>query len=227
MTPKPTLPHGATGIEIGNFVIEFRCDKVVVLAKDRGEHYTLHAGHESGILDFHRTWRDPDGSERHQTVFAMRHSDLPAFLNEFASMTTGMVRLLRRLRPGWLYRHGIGIVRGLEPLSDEDIAAVTRRRPGRKRILVDEDKLQANVQIPEYLDEVWDFPDGAFSLFDGGRRIGIGIKATDRGGFVHLFWFKPRDVTRLFRSFEDRFLATAQKYAIPRENYRDYGVLEP
>lgn len=57
MTPKPSLPHGATGIEVGNFVIELRSDKVVVLAKDRGEHYTLHAGQKSGILDVHRTWR--------------------------------------------------------------------------------------------------------------------------------------------------------------------------
>jgi hypothetical protein len=199
----------------------------VVLAKDRGEHYTLHAGHKSGILDVHRTWRDPAGIERHQTVFAMHHADLPAFLNEFASMTTGIIRLLRRLRPGWLYRHGIGIIRGLEPLSDGDIAAVTRRRSGRKRIVVDEDNVQANIKIPEYLDEVWDFPDGAFSLFDGRRRIGIGIKATDRSGFVRLFWFKPRDVTRFFSSFEERFLATAQKYAIRREKYMDYGVLEP
>ncbi len=226
MTSKPSLPHGATGIEFGNVVIEFRGDKVVVLAKDRGEHYTLHVGHKSGILDVHRTWRDPAGIERHQTLFAMRHADLPAFLNEFASMTTGIVRLLRRLRLGWLYRHGIGIVRGLEPLSDGDIAAVTRRRLGRKRLVIDEDKIQADVQVPEYLDEVWDFPDGAFSLFDGGRRIGIGIKATDHAGFGRLFWFKLSDVTKLFRSFEDRFLPTALKYAIPRENYKDYGVLE-
>lgn len=33
MNPKPPLRHGATGIEIGNFVIEFRDDKVVVLAR--------------------------------------------------------------------------------------------------------------------------------------------------------------------------------------------------
>jgi hypothetical protein len=227
MTPKPALPHGATGIEVGNFVIEFGRDKVVALAKDRGEHYTLHAGHKSGILDIHRTWRDSDGAERHQTVFAMRHVDLPALLIEFASMPTEMTRLLRRLRPGWLHRHGIGIVRGLDPLSDGDIAAITRRRSGRKRIIVDEDKLQANIQIPEYLDEVWDFPDGAFSLFDGRRKIGVGIKATDRLGHVRLYWFKLRDVSRFFKTSEATFLTTALKYAIPREKYKEYAILEP
>jgi hypothetical protein len=229
MTPKPSfsLPHGASGIEFGDFVIEFRNDKVVALAKDRGEHYTLHAGHASGILDIHRTWRDPDGTERHQTVFAMRHADLSAFLADLSPLTSGMFRLFRRLRPGWLYRNNIGVVRGLDPLTDEDMAAVTRRRPGRKRIVVDEDKLRANMRIPEYLDEIWDFPDGAFSLMAGGRRIGVGIKATDRTGRARLYWFKPRDVSKFFRAFEDRFIATALKYAIPREKYKEYGVLEP
>ena len=31
------LPHGATGIEIGDFVIEFRDDKIIALAKHTGE----------------------------------------------------------------------------------------------------------------------------------------------------------------------------------------------
>jgi hypothetical protein len=81
--------------------------------------------------------------------------------------------------------------------------------------------------IPEYLDQVWDFPDGAFSLFKRGRKIGVGIKATAPVGQVHLFWFKLRDASRLFSKFEAHFAATASKYAIPREKYKDYGVLEP
>jgi hypothetical protein len=229
MTPNPpfSLPHGASGIEFGDFVIEFRSDKVVALSKSRAEHYTVHSGHVSGVLDIHRTWQDPDGTEHHQTVFAMRHTDLLAFLTELSPMTSGMFRLFRRLRPGWLHRQGICVVRGLDPMTEDEIAAVTRRRPGRKRIVVDEERLSANVRVPEYLDEIWDFPDGAFSLFDGARRIGIGMKATDRAGFARLFWFKPKDVSRFFRACEDRFIATALKYAIPREEYKNYGVLEP
>jgi hypothetical protein len=221
------LPHGATGIEIGSFVIEFRDDKIIALAKDTGEHYTFHAGGASGALDIHRTWREADGTERHQTVFAMRHADMPAFLNDLASMTTGMLRLLRRLRLGWLYRHGIGVVQGLDPMAESEMAAVTRRKPRRKRIVMDEDKLEANLRIPEYLDEIWDLPDGAFSLFDGGRKIGVGIKATDRLGCARLYWFKLRDASRFFKSSEAKFLATALKYAIPREEYKGYGILEP
>jgi hypothetical protein len=229
MTPQSSspLPHGATGIEIGNFAIEFRADKIVAIAKDTSQHYTFHAGGASGVLDIHRTWRDAAGTERHQTVFAMRHSDLPAFLNDLASMTTGVLRLFRRLRPGWLYRHGIGVVRGLDPVTEQEMAAVTRRKGGRKRIVMDEEKLQANLHTPKYLHEIWDFPDGVFSLFDGGRRIGIGIKATDRTGFARFYWFKLRDVTRCFTSCESLFLAMALKYAIPPDKYKDYGILEP
>jgi hypothetical protein len=225
MTPK--LPHGASGIEFGDFVIEFCKDKVVALAKNRDEHYTLHAGQASGILDVHRSWRGVDGIERHQTVFAMQRSDLPALLAQLYPLTIGMFRLFRRLRIGWLHWHNIAIVRGLDPTSDADIAAITRRRPGRKRIVIDEDQLQANIIIPEYLDEIWNFPDGAFSLFRRGRKIGVGIKTTDQSGYAYLYWFKLHDVSKLCGEFQHRFVAVARKYAIPKERYKDYGVLEP
>jgi hypothetical protein len=117
----------------------------------------------------------------------MRHADLPAFLNDLASTTTGMLRLIRRLRLGWLYHHRIGVVRGLDPMTEPEMAAVTRR---------DLDKLTAGLRIPEYLDDIWDLPDRAFSLFDGGRKIGVGIKVTDHTGYGRLYWFKLRDASR-------------------------------
>jgi hypothetical protein len=60
-----------------------------------------------------------------------------------------------------------------------------------------------------------------------GRKIGVGIKATDQLGFARLYWFKLRDVSRFFSVFQDRLVSTALQYAIPRERYADYGVLEP
>jgi hypothetical protein len=227
MTAKTfSLPHGASGVEVGDFVINFCSDKVVALAKYGDTHYTLHAGHASGVLDLHRTWRDPDGTERHQTVFAMRRSDLHGLLADLSSVTIGIFRLLRRLRLGWLHRNNIGIVWGLDPTSDQEIAAVTRRRRG-KKLVVDEDKLRDNTRVPEYFDEIWDFPDGAFSLLRRGRKIGVGIKATDQTGYVHLYWFKLRDISRLFGEFQDHVVAAASQYAIPKERYKDYRVLEP
>jgi hypothetical protein len=224
-SPKPfSLPHGASGIEIGDLVIQAGKDKVVVLAKGRGEHYTLQAGHASGVLDIHRTLESLKGNERHQTVFAIHRADLADFLNDLMPMTTGMLRLVRRLRLGWLYRNDIGIVMGLEPVTDEDMAAITRRQ--RKRVVGDEDKLRNNIQIPEYLEDIWAVPDGVFSLVHRGRKIGIGIKATDHLGHSRLYWFKLRDVSRFFATFQNRLVATASKYAIPKERHTDYGILQ-
>jgi hypothetical protein len=81
--------------------------------------------------------------------------------------------------------------------------------------------------IPEYLEEIWDFPDGAFSLFKRGKKIGIGIKVTDPTGHAHLYWLKLRDISRLFGELEEHFIGAASKYAIAKEKYKDYGVLEP
>ena len=140
---------------------------------------------------------------------------------------SGMFRIIRRLKLGWLGRHGIGIVRGLEPITEDEIAAVTRKRPGRKRLVIDEDQIRDQLRVPEYLEDVWEFPDGAFSLVAGGRRIGIGIKSTDPLGFARLYWFKLRDVTRLFHALEGPLIEAASKYAIPRERYAQCGALEP
>lgn len=226
MAPKTfSFPNGACGIEVGDFVIQSGKDKVVLLTKRRGEHYTLQAGHASGVLDIHHTREHLSGKERHQTVFAMRRADLADFLNDLMPMTTGMLRLVRRLRLGWLYRNDIGIVVGLDPVTDIDMAAITRRR--RKRLVVDEDVLRNNVQIPEYLEDIWDFPDGAFSLVIGGRKIGVGIKATDQLGRARLYWFKLRDVSRFLKTFQDSLVTTAVKYGIPKEKYADYGMLKP
>lgn len=75
---RNNLPHGARGIEDGPLVLEFRGDKVIFLIRPLGAHFTLHAGSNSGVLDLHRTWTDEPGAVRHQTIFAIRHADVPA-----------------------------------------------------------------------------------------------------------------------------------------------------
>lgn len=218
------LPKGAKGIEVDDFVIEMGRDKIVLLSKFAGDHYTLHAGNKSGILDLHRTWRDTNGVEQHQTLFAIRRDDLFSLLATWTSWPIELLRLLRPLRIGWLYRHGIGIVHGLDPTSDDEVAAITRKR--RKRLVVDEDQWHATLTIPEYLDEVRDFPDGAFSLFSGDRKIGIGFKKTDSQGEIQLFWLKLRDLTRLAANWQQQFIGALQRYAIPPERYGEYPALQ-
>jgi len=76
--------------------MELGRDKVVMLAKTAGEHYTLQAGHNSGIIDLHRTWRDTNGREHklpgapqpRRPILLCRSAALPSDrLREIAHMT--------------------------------------------------------------------------------------------------------------------------------------------
>ena len=220
------LPYGARGIEAGPLVLEFRRDKVVFLIKSNNDHYTLHAGNNSGVLDLHRTWTDERGVVRHETVFAIHHVNVPALLCELSTQVGDLFKLIRRLRVGWLARHGIGVVRGLEFATNEDIGLVTSKNR-RKRLVVEEAKVLRNLDVPKYLDDVWNFPDGPFSLFRGNRRIGVAYKVTDRFGRSRLFWFKLRDLIHFGNQMTPQFIRTALRYAIPPEKYAEYGVLAP
>lgn len=220
------LPHGATGIEAGPLAIEFRRDKAVFLIKPSNEHFTVHAGNQSGVLDVHRTWTDEHGAVRHQTVFAMRHVHILPLLTELSPQLNGFPKLVRRLRVGWLARHGIGVVRGLEFGSDEDIGRVTRKNH-RKRLVFEEARIRHYLRVPEYIDDIWDFSDGPFSMFKGNRRVGIAFKVTDRLGRARLFWFKVHDMIRFFNKIGPRVISTAQRFAIPQEKYYEYDVLAP
>ena len=80
------------------------------------------------MIDLHETTYDANGRERHRTVAALKSDDLSTALREIAPMLPELFRLMRPLRLGWLKHRNIGIARGVHPVSDGDIAAVTRKR---------------------------------------------------------------------------------------------------
>jgi hypothetical protein len=225
MVEHAPLPYGAKGIEVGDFVLEQGRDKLVILAKSAGEHYTLQAGTRSGVIDLHRTWLDKDGVKHHETLFAIKHEELNKLLMNFDSVQSELRRLWRPLRVGWLARQGIGIVQGLDPVTDEQLAKITRKR--KKRLVPDEQLLQATIHVPEYLDDVYDFPDGAFSLFHGMKKVGIGLKITDAYGKTRLYWLRLRDLRRLAKTLQERLSQSAAQHAIPTAEYYKYPDLSP
>lgn len=219
------LPHRAKGIESEEFAIEFRGSKIVFVAKGAagsGHHYTLQAGNRSGVIDLHETHPEA-GTDRHHTLFALRRDDLASLLGEAAPMLPGLLGLLRPLRLGWLKRRNIGIARGIDPVSDEDIAAVTRKR--KRRLTLDAKLYQQNVFVPEFLEEIYDFPDGNFALFHSGRQIGIGFKKTDTDGRGRLFWIKRRDLMRFGNEWQEKLGGIVSRLAIPPEQYADFPFL--
>ncbi|HEV2500039.1 MAG TPA: hypothetical protein VGY31_10715 [Terriglobia bacterium] len=218
-TKPGSLPDGACGIEAADGGFVFGADKLIFFVGVGREHYTLHFGSNSGVVDLHRTWWDEGGVERHETLFALSHTDIPTLLRELSGPLRNFPRLIRRLRLGWLARHRIRVLRGLEFASSTDIAAVTRKKR-HKRLVVAEDKIRRNVKVPRYLDDVWEWPDGPFSLFSGNRKIGIAWKVTDRSGRPRLFWLKLRDLVRFGNQVGPQLIQTALHYAMPGERRR-------
>ena len=219
------LPHGAKGIGGDDFAIEFGVDKVVFVPKSagKGKHYTFQARPASGVMDLHETTIDDNGREQHRTLFALQSDALPPLLQKMAPMVPDLLSLLRPLRLGWLKHRNIGIARGVDPVSDEDIAAVTLKR--KRRLIVDSELHKQNVFVPEFLDEVYDFPDGNFALLHRGRQIGIGFKKTCAGGEVRLFWIKLRDLMRFGNAWPDKVASALAEAAIPSERYAEYPFL--
>jgi hypothetical protein len=216
------LPHGAKGIEGDGFAVEFRADKIVFVprADRKATHYTLHTGANSGIIDLHATGGD---GETHRTLFAVRKDDLFGLLQEMAPIVPELLGLLRPLRLGWLKHRNIGIARGIEPVGDAEIAAVTRKR--KKRLVLDPELYCQNIACPEFLEDVYDFPDGNFTLLHKGRAIGIGFKKTNAKGDVRLFWIKRRDLFRFGHEWQRILIAAFQRIAIPRDRYAGYPFL--
>jgi hypothetical protein len=209
-------------LEGDGFAIEFRADKIVIVPKadDKAAHYTLHAGLNSGVIDLHATSGD---GETHRTLFAVRKDDLLGLLQEMAPIVPELLGLLRPLRLGWLKHRNIGIARGIEPVADDEIAAVTRKR--KKRLVLDAELYRQNIACPEFLEEVYDFPDGSFTLLQKGRAIGIGFKKTDVQGDIRLFWIKRRDLFRFGHYWQQRLIESLQRIAVPPERYADYPFL--
>ena len=120
------IPHNATGIDLGDLAIDFQVDtgKIVLTRKPLGDHYTIQVGENSGVFDVHRTWEDESGRKKHETVFAMRRQDIPQLLAELSSLAREFLPF-RPLRIDWLAQQEIGVARGLEFATIEDIARVT------------------------------------------------------------------------------------------------------
>lgn len=221
-----TLPHGARGIEGDNFALHFCADKIILVPKaaGSGRHYTIHAGPGSDVLDVHETEMRSGDSERHHTLFAMRHDNIPTALTAVAPLLPDLFGLLRPLRLGWLKHRKIGIARGIDLITDQDIAAVTRKR--KRHLFIDQELYQRNIYVPQFLEEVYDFPDGNFALFRRSCRIGVGFKGTRADGDIWLTWIKLTDLMRLGRCWEGKVISALKDLAIPPERYADFPVLQ-
>jgi hypothetical protein len=86
--------------------------------------------------------------------------------------------------------------------------------------------MHPHIFVPQFLEEVYDFPDGNFALFRRGRRIGIGFKTTLADGDVRLAWIKLTDLMRFGHNWQAKLISTLGSFAIPPERYADFPPLQ-
>lgn len=209
-----TLPP--KGLDHEKFAVAFQLGKIVFTPKDMGDvHYTLHFGGKSGTIDLHETTRDADGQKQYRTLFSMRKSDLEQLLCEIAiPAIQALTGILRPLRLGWLHHRRIVILTGLFP-TEQEIPAITRMKK-KRRLAIDEQAFRSNVRASQFLGEILEGPDRAFTLFAmkrTPRQIGFGFKVTGPSGCPQLFWVKMSDLSPVVQRLQTIFIQTASRYS--------------
>lgn len=219
--------RNSKGISCNEFAIQTGHNKIMLIPRSRnGSHYTLHFGVRPGILDLHETWNDRN-EIKHKTLFAMRLSDLEDLLTKVGYRTTeSLAGIIRKLRLGWMGRHRIRLVLGLIP-TDQQFEAIAKL-DRRKRLVLSEQALASNIRAPEFLEEIFNEPDGIFTLIslkrEKAKHIGFGYKVTLPTGEPRLFWVRKSDILAEMRHLEDQFVQSASQFAIPPECYSQHDL---
>ena len=220
-----TVPVGVQGLDLGEVVILFRDDKLVLAVKGASEHTTLHFGPSTQVLDIHKTRVEEGGVESHTTIFTIPHSKLAAMIEEIApAAVNASAGILQPLRPGWMLRNQIEAVVGLIPPESEFLTVMKVRK---RKLMVDHEKLIARARAPEFPDELYELPDGhCFTLITcknprEPRPIGLGFKFTDAARRPRLVWVKNRRAMAAAKRLGSLLRNAAVKYG------KFHSVLEP
>lgn len=219
------LPFGARGLASEDFFVQFQGDKIVFGSRTSAEYYTLEFGRRSGMIDLHKTYWGSLGNKIHEPAGAIEVKAIPKLAGELSSpLIDSLKKLIRRTSIGWLSHRKIGIVKG--PYSNEQDLIKILRLGKKKRLIADRQLALRQIGIPEYLDDVLEYPDGMFTLISCRRRsvrqIGFLYKITSPHGIPHLFWVKHRDLKRFGRQFGNLFLSKLKKCALPQDAVRKW-----
>lgn len=196
------LPENANGVDLGEGVLVFANNKLVMTSKAAPEHITVHFGPASQTLDIHKTRVTADGSKTHATLYSISHRNLLAMMQELALPLMGILRgVVRPLHPAQMVMEKMGAIVGLLP-TGADMAGVTKMH--NRKLSVDAGKLAAQAWAPEFLDELYDLREGEiFTIFSCKaprkiRRIGHGFPITHRTGQRRLVWISDQRLAEAF-----------------------------
>jgi hypothetical protein len=215
-------------MDFESFAWEIRPDgKLHFFSKNcEDRHLTFQPGTRSGVLDLHETSVSSDGKKSYSTLFMIKREDVIKLTAQLGPVVVGgLIQEFRPLSLRWLKRRKIIAVRH-PGASDAEVAAITLRNK-RKRLQFTPQMLQGSLETTHRPDALLHMSDGMFSLLAvrpwGTRCIGVGIKATDRAGGVHLLWARPEELLEWIRETTDFVMEAAAKHLILREDYQRYA----
>lgn len=189
------LPDHLQLLDFNTLILGFTdSGKVLLIDKSAsGRHLTVQPGHASGILDVHLT--EPKAGAPSRTLFAIRRDDLAQVCEQIlptfeADLLALVRRIVRRVRPGWLWHHGIYVLPFgyLGPDDLSELGTITGRR-----WKMNPERFTQRFARPLRRSELDAAPDGPFLLFNrrrnDGAAYGVLIKTTENER-VYYFWFK-------------------------------------
>jgi hypothetical protein len=189
--------------------------KVLVVPEGSGYHYTLHPGHQSGVIDFHKTDErlPPSDPARYETLAAIQQEELVGNLEAVGQRPImDLVRLVRPIRLGWIARRRLGVV-AFPTEAELDSVSGIRIKVGPAECA---EPLNGWMKRPEFIDDILQMPNTAFLLLDCRKATsppyGVLFKISGPRGVVSLGWIRLRDLHRwgvrteaLFAEFFGRF----------------------
>ncbi len=214
-SPHDPLPKGANGLDLGALVLAFARDKLVFTPKGLPEHYTLHLGPNSKVIDIHKTTLRPDGTIEYLTLFSMTHERLLAMMDELAQpLGKLLMGLARPLSPAWMEKRRVGAIVGLVPTGN-NIASIGQLR--RRKFAIDPRRLAAHAWAPDFIDELYDIDGKIFTLVLNQRnrtprKIGYGFSVADARGKRRLVWIPDRSVAHAMERGSALLKNAAAKY---------------
>jgi len=201
------------GVDLGDLLMLFAKDKLVMSAKGAHDHLTLHFGPKSKVLDLHKTYTTTDGSRSHQTLFKITHENLQRLLEELAvPLLEGLMSTTRPLTPSYMHERRYGAIVGPLPTQANLARAIEVRR---RRLTINDEKLAAEYRVPRYIDELYDLADGKIfvlvSYANRGkpRRVGFGFPVTGKRRRPRLIWIPDRLLEKQIDRLGELLFATA------------------
>ncbi len=220
---KSILPFQARGFDFEPFAMELRPDgKIIFILKDEPDvHYTLSPGNKSGIVEWHRTTRSPNGQVTHEPLGGIRREDIASMSSEGGmKMFSALKGLYIRIRPGWMYHRKIKVI--YSGNNQKEIIYELLKPTKKRRVTIDQEKLIAiNQKIQDY-DDLLDFPDGSmFQMYKhkrkGRKEYGMLIKVSHPDGYPHLHMVTHKKFKKFIRDYESIFHAVYKKYGLSPE----------